>query len=406
MVHKSGAVLGFDGSDFARYTRLTVRFFPSNTHPPATAHPQGSHPPLVLRLRFRRAPSEAGLVHVLLAAVNASDNTVAEAAAEAAAEGQEQRSADPSRSDGSEVSWTLGMEDVLVSKEGEEVQLVLTVVHRSFLTLHVEYLRLEVRPPPEAARDVYRDTMTAVQAVQGATLPAGASTGGSPAAAAAAAAAAERMALYRPDSGASWLDVDAVTVLKKVSWSEDDFEEILRLDRWGTLRLKPRSAYASRSPPYGTSVVLGPSDPRAPASLSDVGDEQPTAPISRVDIDPWALKFTLTYVDSSVSEVTVRSGSFGVRATVNVKRRPPSSGSWPLAVVTSMWVADGKADVDHVSANGAEPRAVVSGDWTRLFGTSFAFFRQCVSRHNTQAPDLTLELMEPHPDLHVDTDSF
>ena len=354
MVHESGAVLSFHGSDFARNTKLTVQF--------STANLTNTLPDALLKLKFRRAPSDVGLVHVLLA-VNGSDALAAE-----------ERSTDPSKSD-NEVSWPLDM-DVLAKTE--EVQLVLTIIHRSFFTLHADYFRLEVQPSGEEVQEVYSDTMTAVRGV---TLSSGGLAGG--------------MTLYRPDNRASWHDVHAVSVLKKVSWSED-FEEIFRLDKQGMMWLKPRSAYASASPPYGTAVVVGPADPRA---------SEAAAPISRVDIDPWALKFTLTYVDSSVSEVSVRSGSFGVRAIVTHKRWSSVARAWPVAVVTSMWVADGKADVDHVSANGAEPRGVLSG-WRRLFGTSFAFFRQCVSRHNTQAPDITLELREPHPDLHVDYDSF
>ena len=357
MVYKSGAVLSFDGSEFARNTKLTVEF--------STAHLTPTQPGALLKLKFRRAPSDVGLVHVLLA-LNSSDTIVAE-----------ERSTDPSMSD-NEVSWPL---DTDVLTEAEEVRLVLTVVHRSFFTLHADYLRLEVQPPGEEVREVYIDTMTAVRGVIRA-----ASDG---------LAGGPGMTLYRPDNRATWHDAEAVTVLKKVSWSQE-FEEIFRLDKQGTVWLKPRSAYASDSPPYGTAVVVGPVDPRA---------DEAVAPIARVDIDPWALKFTLTYVDSSVSEVLVRSGSFGVRAIVTHKQWASSARAWPVAVVTSMWVADGKADVDHVSANGAEPRGVVSG-WRKLFGTSFAFFRQCVSRHNTQAPDITLELLEPHPDLHVDNASF
>ncbi|XP_076458347.1 uncharacterized protein LOC143292056 [Babylonia areolata] len=351
MTYKNSAALSFSGSNMARNTRLTVRFSPSHLTSDA-----------LLSLKIRRTPSEAGLVHVLLL-LNGTDPNVAE-----------ERSTDPSQSTG-EVSWTLDS-DMLT---GEHVELELVVVHRPSVTLHVDYLRLEVAPPREVSSEVYRDTMTLVQAV----------TGGSSGSSSSLSAGA--MVLYRPDNRDSWHNVEAIAVLKKLSWSEG-FEEIFRLDRRGMLWLKPRSDYASESPPYGTTVVVGPSDPGSPV---------PKAPISRVDVDPWALKFTITYADSSVSDVVVRSGSFGSRAIVTHGQWAPAARAWPVAVVTSMWVADGKADVDHVSANGAQPRGVLSG-WERLFGTSFAFFRQCISRHNTQAPDISLELLEPRPDIHMD----
>ncbi|KAK7111162.1 hypothetical protein V1264_010845 [Littorina saxatilis] len=348
MQYQDKITLAFSGNEFARNTQLIVNF--------ATVALTSTLPGAVLRLKFRRTSPDVGIVHVILA-VNGSHSVPV------------QKATDPSTDD-NEVSWDVDP-DVLTS--GGDVELVLTVVHDISHTLHAEYLRLDVLPSGEEAREVYRDNQTVIQAVT--RLPAGLGGG---------------MILFRPDNGASWYETHAITVLKRLSWAED-FEEIFRLDQDGTVRLKPQSLYASRSPPYGTSVVVGPSDPFA---------AEPAAPVYKVDIDPWAQKLTVTYKDLSLSEVLVRTGSYGVRAIVNHKRWVPSSLGWPVAVVTSMWVADGKSDVDHVSANGAEPRGVVADDWQKLYGTSFAFFRQCVSRHNTQAPDVMMELLEPHSTLY------
>ena len=295
------------------------------------------------------------MVHVLLEA-NSSRSAV-----------HEQHSTNPSRSD-SEVSWHLP-QDLWIHQDGL-VELELTFVHRPDATLHVDALRLQLQDQEgEEVGEVFRDTMTMVQVI---TFTSGARAG---------------MTLHRPDNGASWHAATAVTISKKASWS-DDMEEIFRLDHRGKVWLKPRSAYASRPPPYGTAVVVGPSDPDLPL---------PSAPVARVDVDPWGLRLTLTYRDSSVSQISVRSGSYGTRVIVTHVTSAPVRG-WPVAVVTSSWMADGKADVDHVSANGAAPREVVGG-WGQLYGTSFAFFRQCVSTYNTQAPDVTLELLVSHPDL-------
>nr|KAG5714679.1 hypothetical protein BaRGS_000167 [Batillaria attramentaria] len=355
--YENSATLSFSGDNSAKNTKLRVVFSP----PDLSAIGDGA----VLRLKFRRPSSGSGLTIVLL------DMTVQGALL------TEERSVDVSKND-NEISFEIEADALQGQGQGQgQVELTLTVIHRGEFTLHADYLRLAVRPQAEQTHNVYSDTMTMVEALD---VPGGAGGG---------------MLVYRPDNTATWYEVDAVRVMKKVSWSEE-FEEIFRLERNGEVHLKPRSAYGSQAPPYGTSVVVGPSDPSA---------SPPVAPIKRIDIDPWALKFTLTYLDSSVSELLVRSGTFGVRVIVNHVRIDPASRAWPVAVVTSMWVADGKADVDHVSANGATPREVLSG-WDRLYGTMFAFFRQCVSRHKTQAPDILVELLEADPTISVRLDSL
>lgn len=335
----SGATLNFSGDDAASNTKLLVTFDTSSV--------SGQGPGAVLRLKFLRRAAEAGVVHVRLQA-NMTGRLLSE-----------DRTVDPADSN-REARWTL---EASLLTEQPQVELVLTLVHNPSFPLRADYLRLVLRPQAEVVATVFKDRSTWVQTVAN-------PRGG--------------MLVHRPDSVATWHDVGAVRVLKKVAGAED-FEEVFRLSADGMLLLKHRAAYGSDSPPFGTSFVIGPSDPREASAA---------APVTRIDVDPWALKFTLSYADAtSVSDLLLRLGTFGSRVIVSLRRLAPAARRRPVAVVTSMWVADGKADVDHISANGAAPRDVLGG-WGRLYGTSFAFFRQCVSRHNSQAPDIVLEFLE------------
>ena len=58
-----------------------------------------------------------------------------------------------------------------------------------------------------------------------------------------------------------------------------------------------------------------------------------------------------------------------------------------------MWVADGNADVDHVTVDGTETRSKISC-WTELTGMYVVFYRKCTSKHNTLSPDIILNIIE------------
>lgn len=260
----------------------------------------------------------------------------------------------------SELSWDIDAE-FLKAKNNQSI--VLRVLAHPHVLLHVEYVRLDLIPKPQVSHEVYADPMTYIQVLKAS----GASSG---------------MEVFRPDTASAWQNVTTLTLKKRTSWS-DEYDEVLQLHQDGTLQLKHLSSFGSESNPFGTAVVIGPSPPNATG---------PAVFISRVDVDPWALKLTVTFGDGSVNQVLFRSGFHGVSAAVSRQVVSDVARDWPFAVVSSSWVAEGKATVDHVSANGAGPRDIIYG-WQKLYGTSFAFFRQCVSRYKSQAPDITLDLI-------------
>lgn len=57
-----------------------------------------------------------------------------------------------------------------------------------------------------------------------------------------------------------------------------------------------------------------------------------------------------------------------------------------------MYVADDNNDVDHISVDGGKPLKITE-QWNEIRGNYFAFFRQCISKHNTQSPDISIQFM-------------
>jgi hypothetical protein len=64
----------------------------------------------------------------------------------------------------------------------------------------------------------------------------------------------------------------------------------------------------------------------------------------------------------------------------------------PLAAFRSMFVADGNADVDHVT-DGRWSAPILDG-WTLLAGPEWHFARTIRSQHNTSAPDIRIGVDE------------
>ena len=134
--------------------------------------------------------------------------------------------------------------------------------------------------------------------------------------------------------------------------------------------------------PFGSSVILGQSDPSA---------ARPYAAISKVDIDPASLRMTIYYSDGGYAVVILQANAEYTMVKVgDISFAHAANLTLPFATFRSMWVEDGNADVDHVAVS-TEKRHILSG-WEQLNGTVFSFFRSCISQHNTLAPDIRIEI--------------
>lgn len=176
-----------------------------------------------------------------------------------------------------------------------------------------------------------------------------------------------------------WANVSYFRLYQKVPGPSNSFAQVFVLYQDGNCRILTFPPPGIDWIPFGSSVIIGQTDPTLP---------RPYAAISRVVIDPSALTMSVFYDNGgqAVLTVTAVEGS----TTVAVSSISYTNNSLPVMTFRSMWVADGNADVDHVSTpQGVWP--ILTG-WENLTSPYVLFFRACISRHNTLSPDIRVDV--------------
>ena len=193
---------------------------------------------------------------------------------------------------------------------------------------------------------------------------------------------AQKMTIRRRDTNELVNASSYLSIFSNTPWSNKN-SEILRLYQDGRLFLIPMTPHGLSSVPLGSAVVIGQSEPAA---------DQPMAPIDHVDIDPGALQVHITYKDGGKATLLLKSQMQATMVIVKDMKLVKDPISHPFATISTMWQYDGNSEVDHVSSNSNREHHVMNG-WDTLHGTSFSFFRKCISRHKTQSPDLQLRVL-------------
>ncbi len=159
------------------------------------------------------------------------------------------------------------------------------------------------------------------------------------------------------------------------------YNEIFVLYEDGNARIIPFPTENLPSVPYGASVILGPT----------VEGSRPVSPIDAITVDPRDLSLDLQYESGATAhvELYVDRG----QSVVDVTGITYDTSTQSFARLRSMWVHDGKSDLDRVgSQEGAHP--ILHG-WSSLRGSWWRFFHEVPSYHNTYCPDFALEVTEP-----------
>lgn len=190
------------------------------------------------------------------------------------------------------------------------------------------------------------------------------------------------MSVTRLDTGEKWDSANYISVMHILPWSQK-YGEVLRFYQTGRMLVLPLTPPGLDKLPFGSSFIIGQSDPN---------ERFPRAPISHIDIDPGALQLFVTYKDEGKANMIIKPSLHGTRVIVKdvVKSRDPMQ--YPFVTFSSMWITDGNSEVDHISSNGNEVHHIING-WQKLYGTTFTFMKKCMSKHNTQGPDMRLELL-------------
>ncbi|XP_076445652.1 uncharacterized protein LOC143283334 isoform X2 [Babylonia areolata] len=192
----------------------------------------------------------------------------------------------------------------------------------------------------------------------------------------------ESLILVNGETGQTWTPVDFFRVSLHVPWN-GGFAQVFVMYQDGNVRLAPLPPPGMDWIPFGSSVIIGYSDP---AHL------RPSAPVTSVTFYPSTLSFHVRYQDGGSVKLKLSSTQ---TQTLLVVKDIESSGRnvWgkPFATFRSMHVEDGNSDCDSVLVDGKSYRSVMD-NWGTLKGSSFFFFRRCESQHLTLSPDMRVDV--------------
>ena len=192
----------------------------------------------------------------------------------------------------------------------------------------------------------------------------------------------ETMTITLLNSGKTFDHADYFRIYRRIPWSDDGWSQVYVMYQDGNIRLLTKTPHGLDWIPFGSSVIVGQTDPT---------ESRPVAPIVHVDIDPIRLHLSIFYKDGGVLEMNLVSNIRDTRLEITHTAFARNMQTHPFFTLRSMYVSDGDSDVDHVSADGTNVNRVLS-TWDTLYGTFFAFYRQCISKHNTLSPDITLHV--------------
>jgi hypothetical protein len=178
-------------------------------------------------------------------------------------------------------------------------------------------------------------------------------------------------------AGAQYLRIS-----KKIP-GKDSYPQFFVLYEDGNARIIPLPPDDIDWVPFGSSVILGPT----------ADAQRPFADIDAITVDPIDLSLDITYKDGSIAHVELRADT--EQTIVDVDGITYNISDYPFARFRSMWVTDGKADIDTIlTQDGQFP---ILGNWSNLEGNWWFFNKRVPTYHNTYCPDLKLEILEPSP---------
>jgi hypothetical protein len=179
-------------------------------------------------------------------------------------------------------------------------------------------------------------------------------------------------------------DVHYVRILKSAPGSDPpDVDEIFVLYEDGNIRIVPLPPVGVDIA-YGASIILGPS----------ADAKRPIAPIKRIVVEPHDLALDVYYKDGTVLHLELWSDR--TQTVMDVTRLVDVEPDAPFARLRSMWIYDGKADMDRLrSADGMFP--LMHHRWEALDSGWWQFVKTVPTYHNTYSPDFHVEILDPSP---------
>ena len=179
-------------------------------------------------------------------------------------------------------------------------------------------------------------------------------------------------------------NVDYLRIYQRSPWTSDGFSQVFVIYQDGNIRLLPMTPHGLDWVPFGSSVLLG---------QTDLHSTRPSAPILHISINTSLLYMTIFYRDGGIISLQLKTAPSKTQLVLSDAKYVKDTSTHPFLTFRSMWIADGNADVDHVTVDGTVTKGIIS-NWTELSGTFIAFYRKCISKHNTLSPDISVKIIK------------
>lgn len=182
-------------------------------------------------------------------------------------------------------------------------------------------------------------------------------------------------------NGHSYTNVSYFRIYRPIAWNSG-YAQVFVLYQDGNARLLPIPPEGVDWIPFGSSVIIGQTDPTV---------VRPYASITDALIDTENLVMNLRYKDGGHSKLTLVSSLTETRVVVSDIYMTRNPIFYPFTTFRSMYVAEGNSDVDHIKVNGIYTRHIMD-NFNAIMGRNFVFHRKCMSRHLNLSPDIYIDI--------------
>ena len=191
----------------------------------------------------------------------------------------------------------------------------------------------------------------------------------------------DTMSVHLSKTGETFNNVSYFRIYRPIPWNSG-YAQVFVLYQDGNARLLPVPPEGLDWIPFGSSVIIGQTDPTVVRPYASITD-------TWIDIDN--LVMNLHYKDGGSAKLSLVSSLSETRVIVSdlILRRNPMY--FPFTTFRSMYVTEGNNDVDHLTVNGQYTRHIME-DFGNMLGRNFVFHRKCMSRHLNLSPDIYIDI--------------
>ncbi|XP_029646980.1 uncharacterized protein LOC115220920 [Octopus sinensis] len=185
--------------------------------------------------------------------------------------------------------------------------------------------------------------------------------------------------------GTKFDNIDFIRLSKRVLGSSDT-SQVFVLYQDGNARTLPPLLHGVDWLPFGSSVILGPTNLSSFRPFADI------EVFKIVRVEPTLIA-VIQYYDNSSANIEVISNRTQTQILVYNISMASVSTFLPFIRFRSMWIKDGLSDVDHIKIDGDKGLHILS-TWRILRARNVRFYRSCESKHLSMSPNIKIEILK------------